>query len=295
LIKAKEDEIVGVVTQPDKPKGRGQKITPPPVKVLAQKHNIPVYQPYTVKDEGFIELVKDILPDLFVVVAFGQIIPKSLLSIPPYGAVNVHPSLLPKYRGAAPIQWAIINGETVTGVSIVCITPYLDSGDILLQKAVPIEPEQTAGELHDILAKLGAELLLKAIRGIKKGNLTPIPQNGALATYAPKIKKEDGLIDWNIPAKKIACLIRGLDPTPGAYSYLNGKLLKLFRPLVIPFTSKDEIPGTIIEANPKGIHISTKEGILVVKEVQLEGRKRMPVSEFIKGHSRLKGKKLKGK
>ena len=292
LIETKEDEVIGVVTQPDRPKGRGRKLTPPPIKIIAQQYNLPVYQPETVKDDNFINLVKTLAPDLLVVVAFGQILPKALLSIPPHGAINVHPSLLPKYRGAAPIQWAIINGETITGVSIVRITPRLDSGDILLQKAVPIGPEETAGELHDVLAKLGAELLLEAIRGLKKSTLTSIPQDERLASYAPKLKKEDGLIDWAASAKKIACLIRGLDPVPGAYTYLDGKLLKLFRPKAIPFTPKDTLPGTIIEAKPEGIQIVTGEGILLVKEIQLEGRKRLPVSEFIKGYPKLVGKKL---
>jgi len=292
LIETKEDEVIGVVTQPDRPKGRGRKLTPPPIKIIAQQYNLPVYQPETVKDDNFINLVKTLAPDLLVVVAFGQILPKALLSIPPHGAINVHPSLLPKYRGAAPIQWAIINGETITGVSIVRITPRLDSGDILLQKAVPIGPEETAGELHDVLAKLGAELLLEAIRGLKKSTLTSIPQDERLASYAPKLKKEDGLIDWAASAKKIACLIRGLDPVPGAYTYLDGKLLKLFRPKAIPFTPKDTPPGTIIEAKPEGIQIVTGEGILLVKEIQLEGRKRLPVSEFIKGYPKLVGKKL---
>ncbi|MDL1955813.1 MAG: methionyl-tRNA formyltransferase [Candidatus Desulfofervidus auxilii] len=292
LIETKEDEVIGVVTQPDRPKGRGRKLTPPPIKIIAQQYNLPVYQPETVKDDNFINLVKTLAPDLLVVVAFGQILPKALLSIPPHGAINVHPSLLPKYRGAAPIQWAIINGETITGVSIVRITPRLDSGDILLQKAVPIGPEETAGELHDVLAKLGAELLLEAIRGLKKSTLTSIPQDERLASYAPKLKKEDGLIDWAASAKKIACLIRGLDPVPGAYTYLDGKLLKLFRPKVIPFTPKDTPPGTIIEAKPEGIQIVTGEGILLVKEIQLEGRKRLAVSEFIKGYPKLVGKKL---
>ena len=285
------NEILGVVTQPDRPKGRGRKLTPPPIKVLAQKHNLPIYQPEAVRDKLFLKEVQQLKPDLLVVVAFGQFLPKALLEIPPLGGINVHPSLLPKYRGAAPINWAIINGETITGISIIKVSLQMDSGDILFQKAISIEPDETAGELHDKLATLGAEALLETIRQMQSGTIISIPQDDRLATYAPKLKREDGYIHWDKPAINIANLIRGLAPFPGAYTYLDGKLLKLFRPKTIS-ASVEAPPGTIVEATHDGLKISTGQGVLLIKEVQLQGKRRLPVKEFIKGHPDLKGKKL---
>ena len=285
------NEILGVVTQPDRPKGRGRKLTPPPIKVLAQKHNLPIYQPEAVRDKVFLKEVQQLKPDLLVVVAFGQFLPKALLEIPPLGGINVHPSLLPKYRGAAPINWAIINGETITGISIIKVSLQMDSGDILFQKAISIEPDETAGELHDKLATLGAEALLETIRQMQSGTIISIPQDDRLATYAPKLKREDGYIHWDKPAINIANLIRGLAPFPGAYTYLDGKLLKLFRPKAIS-ASVEAPPGTIVEATHDGLKISTGQGVLLIKEVQLQGKRRLPVKEFIKGHPDLKGKKL---
>ncbi len=288
----KEDEVIGVVTQPDRPKGRGRQPAPPPVKELALKYGLPVYQPETVKDEAFLEEVERLAPDLLVVAAFGQILPKRLLEIPPLGGINVHPSLLPKYRGAAPIQWTLIRGETVTGVTIMRLSPRMDSGEILFQRAISIEPEDTFGSLHDKLATFGAEMLLETLHRMKRGMLNPVSQDESLATYAPKIKKEDCLIDWQKSAQEIANLIRGLDPKPGAYTYLEGRLLKLFRPKVIPFTAKNSQPGTILDAKKEGLQVATSSGILLVKELQLEGKKRLPVAEFIKGHPNLIGKRL---
>ena len=285
------NEILGVVTQPDRPKGRGRKLTPPPIKVLAQKHNLPIYQPEAVRDKLFLKEVQQLKPDLLVVVAFGQFLPKALLEIPPLGGINVHPSLLPKYRGAAPINWAIINGETITGISIIKVSLQMDSGDILFQKAISIEPDETAGELHDKLATLGAEALLETIRQMQSGTIISIPQDDRLATYAPKLKREDGYIHWDKPAINIANLIRGLAPFPGAYTYLDGKLLKLFRPKTIS-ASVEAPPGSIVEATNDEIKIATGQGILLIKEVQLQGRKRLPLKEFIKGYPCLKGKKL---
>ncbi len=288
----KEDEVIGVVTQPDRPKGRGRQPAPPPVKELALKYGLPVYQPETVKDEEFLEQVERLAPDLLVVVAFGQILPKYLLEIPPFGGINVHPSLLPKYRGAAPIHWTLIRGETVTGVTIMRLSPRMDSGEILFQRAISIEPEDTFGSLHDKLAIFGAEMLLETLHRMKRGMLNPVSQDESLATYAPKIKKEDCLIDWQKSAQEIANLIRGLDPKPGAYTYLEGRLLKLFRPKVIPFTAKNSQPGTILDTKKEGLQVATSSGILLVKELQLEGKKRLPVAEFIKGHPNLIGKRL---
>ncbi len=287
----KEDEVIGVVTQPDRPKGRGKRLAAPPVKELALKYGLPVYQPESVKEEAFIEKVKELSPDLIVVVAFGQILPKKLLEIPAIGAINVHPSLLPKYRGAAPIQWALIKGETVTGVTIMRLSPQMDSGEILFQRAMPIEPEDTFGTLHNKLAVFGAEMLLETLHRMKKGMINPVSQDDSLATYAPKIKKEDCLIDWGKSAREIANLIRALDPKPGAYTHLDGKNVKLFKPYVITLTPQNLTPGTVLEANKNGLQIATREGILLIRELQLEGKRRLPVAEFIKGYQ-IKGKRF---
>jgi methionyl-tRNA formyltransferase len=285
-------EVIGVVTQPDRPKGRGKKLIPPPIKIMAQKYCLPLYQPQTVKDKTFLTNIKELAPDLLVVVAFGQFLPRTLLEIPYLGGINVHPSLLPKYRGAAPINWAIICGEIKTGITIMKLSTKMDSGDILLQRAIPIKAEETAGELHDKLAQLGAEMLLETIYQMKLGTISSIAQNDSLASYAPKLKKEDALIHWDMPAYAIGNLIRGLDPLPGATTYLEGKLLKLFHPKTKLFTSSDLPPGSITQITPEGIQVATGRGLILIREVKLEGRKRLSVKEFIKGYHNLKGKRL---
>jgi len=286
-----EDKIIGVVTQPDRPKGRGRRLSPPPVKLLAKEHGIPIYQPKMARDKEFVNLIRNLKPDLIVLAAYGQILPKEILNIPGLGTICLHPSLLPKYRGAAPINWAIINGERVTGVTLFKICEKLDSGDIILQRAIEIFPSETAGELHDRLAKMGARLLLDATRGMKKGTLHIVKQDEGLATYAPRLKKEDGFIDWSKSAKAIANLIRGLDPWPSAYTYLDGELLKLFKARAISLNKKVE-PGTILEIDSVGIKVAAKDGAVLIEELQRPGKKRLKVSEFAKGYSIYPGKRL---
>jgi len=290
LIKG-EDKIIGVVTQPDRPKGRGRRPSPPPIKLLAEGHNLPIYQPRVAKEKEFIDLIRNLEPDLIVVVAYGQILPKEILDIPPLGAIGVHPSLLPKYRGAAPINWAIINGERITGVTIFRLCEKLDSGDIILQRAIEILPGETAGGLSDRLAKFGADLLLEAIKDMKEGRIHLVKQDEGLASYAPCLKKEDGLIDWERSAKEIANLICGLDPWPSAYTYLNGELLKLFKAKVASLDKVAE-PGTILEIESKGMKVATRDGAVLIEEIQRAGKKRLKVSEFVKGHPISPGKKL---
>jgi len=285
-----EDEVVAVVTQPDKPAGRGKRLTPPPVKLLAQRHGLPVLQPEKIREESFLRTLKDLAPDAIVVAAYGKILPKEVLEIPPHGCLNVHASLLPKFRGAAPINWAIISGEKETGVTIMLMDEGMDTGDIILQEAVPIGPEETAGELHDCLAELGARLMVEAIRGLKEGYLSPRKQPEEGVSYAPMLRKEDGWLDFSRPAEELANLIRGLDPWPSAYTRFRGKLLKLFRPEVIP-AKVSASPGEIVSLED-GIVLATGKGLLKVKEVQPEGKKRMSAAEFVRGYRPQTGEKL---
>ncbi len=277
------DEVVAVVTQPDRAKGRGKKLTPPPVKLLAEAADIPVLQPTKIKTEEFRNGLLTYRPDLFVVCAYGRILPKSLLELAPLGCINVHGSLLPRYRGAAPIQWSIINGEEETGVTIIQMNAGMDTGDILLKAAMRIEPGETAGSLFHKLAELGCATLLKAIKGLKEETIIPVPQDDTLATLAPMLKKDDGLIDWQKDAKEIECLIRGLDPWPTAFCFLDGKRLRLFGPEVVHKES-DAPPGTVLQADKRGILVVCGNNCLLIKEIQPQGKKRMPVESFLCGH-----------
>jgi methionyl-tRNA formyltransferase len=277
------DEVVALVTQPDRAKGRGKKLSPPPAKVLAEAADIPVLQPIKIKTEEFCNGLLTYRPDLIVVAAYGRILPKSILELAPLGCINVHGSLLPQYRGAAPIQWSVLNGDETTGVTIIQMNEGMDTGDILLKASIKTEPEETAGSLFDKLAVLGSETLLKAIKGLQDGTLIPVSQNHELATVAPMLKKDDGLIDWHKDAKNIECLIRGLDPWPTAYCLLNSKRVRLFRPEVLHKDS-DAQPGTVLQADKRGIFIACGNNTLVIKEIQPEGKKRMPVESFLCGH-----------
>jgi methionyl-tRNA formyltransferase len=279
-----EDQVVGVVTQPDQPSGRGMALHAPPVKVLATAHNVPVFQPAKLREPGVLEQLQAWQPDLIVVAAYGKILPSAILTLPPHGCINVHASLLPQYRGAAPIQWAIARGESETGVTIMRISERMDTGDILLQKAIPITDTDTGGTLHDKLSQLGAEALREALRLLKQGQLVARPQNEAEATYAPLIKKEDGRIDWNQDAVTIARRIRAFNPWPSAYTTLHGKLLKILA--ARPQQSHPHLsspPGTTIEVTPVSLVVATGAGCLSLEEIQLEGKKRLPIEEFLKG------------
>jgi len=286
------DDVVAVITQPDRAKGRSGDLRPPPVKLLAQQNNIQVYQPEKVKDKGFLPQLKALNPDVIVVVAYGQILSREILDIAPRWCINIHASLLPKYRGSAPINWALINGEKVTGVTSMIVSAALDSGPILLKKEVPIGADDDVKILHGKLSTAGGELLSETMNGIRKGDLTPVPQNESEATYFPMLEKSDGLIDWHKKAEEIRNRIRGLNPWPGTYTYLQEGaeekiMLKVFKAEVVG--GPPYFPGTVVEASDKGIVIATGEGYLSLKELQLEGKRRMGVAEFIRGYKIEKG------
>ncbi|MDN5331109.1 MAG: methionyl-tRNA formyltransferase [Tepidanaerobacteraceae bacterium] len=281
--------VLAVVTQPDRPKGRKRILTPPPVKVKAEKYGIKVYQPEKIRDESFARVLESLEPELFVVVAYGQILPPSVLRIPSIGCINVHASLLPKYRGAAPIQWAIINGEEKTGVTTMWMDEGMDTGDIFLQREVIIDPYWTAVELSEVLSKVGSELLLETLEKIKAGNIIRLPQNHAQATYAPVLKKEDGRIDWKNTAKDIYNLIRGVQPWPGAFTFRKGVELKIWRAEIY---AKGETrgPGKIVGIDKeRGILVGTGDGVLLITELQEAGKKKMSAAEYLRGHSIAEG------
>ncbi|MEK6600085.1 MAG: methionyl-tRNA formyltransferase [Deltaproteobacteria bacterium] len=281
------ENVIAIVTQPDKPRGRGKKLTPPPVREAALKHNIPVFQPEKIKDETFITAIRNFSPDVIAVVAYGKILPKTILDIPPKGCINVHASLLPKYRGAAPINWAIINGEKETGITTMLLDEGMDTGDMLLTEKVEIRDDDTASSLYDRLKYIGADLLIKTIKGIKSETIRPIPQDDSQATYAPMLKKEDGRIDWTMKAEEIKNLIRGSNPWPGAYTRWDGKQIKIFKAEVEAGVKEE--PGTVINISTEGIFVATGKGILLIKELQPENKNRMTASEFIKGYRIVKG------
>lgn len=276
-------DLVGVVTRPDRPRGRGQQMQPTDVKaaVVSLGLDVPVLQPESLRDENFYAQLQALEPDLLVVVAF-LILPRSVLAIPKLGSVNVHPSLLPKYRGAAPIQWAIINGETETGVTIFQLSPRVDAGDILIQQRVAIGCDETAGELYERLKVKGAELLIRAIDGMADGSVIPVPQMDEGVSRAPKLEKEDGEIDWSKDAGDIRNLIRGTNPFPGAFTLWRDKLLKVHRATVD--TGQGEA-GIVIGADGKrGLVVGTGEGALALDEVQPAGKKRMSGADFVRGY-----------
>ncbi|NLG93316.1 MAG: methionyl-tRNA formyltransferase [Clostridiales bacterium] len=274
--------VCAVFTQPDKPKGRGYALTPPPVKVLAQEKNIPVYQPKTLRTEEAAQLIRDLNPDAIVGVAYGKILPKEILAVPPYGCINVHASLLPKYRGAAPIQWAVINGEKETGVTTMYMAEGLDTGDMLLKEKTEIGPEETAGELHDRLSQLGAELIIKTLQGIEEGTIQRIPQGDSETCYASMLTKELSHVDWNKPAQEIHNLVRGLSPWPVANTTFHGKLLKIHKTKIADGYSGEA--GHPVNANGAFIVCCGGNTALELLEVQYEGKKRMSGKDFLRGH-----------
>jgi len=275
------ENIVAVVCQPDKPRGRGRKLMPCPSKKWAAEHNIAVIQPERCKDCEFVDQIRRLAPDLIVVASFGQILPDELLAIPRLGAVNIHSSLLPKYRGASPVAYAILNGEEETGVTSMLIVRKLDAGPILLQRALPIESEDTAGTLQDQLARLGAELLIETIEKLKAGKIQPRPQDESQAVYAPALKKEQGRIDWSEPAEIIWRKVRAFNPWPGAYVGRGDRLLKIWK--AAPAQGKGE-PGTILEAHQKWIELACGKGSLRILELQPPGKKKMTPEAFLAGH-----------
>ena len=275
-------ELVLVVTQPDRPRGRGRKKAPSPVKVAASQLGLPLSQPPTVKEPGFVELLQSLSPDVIVVVAFGQILPPSILAIPPGGCINVHASLLPKYRGAAPIHWAVINGEEITGVTTVYMDEGLDTGDIILQEELRIGEGDNVGAVHDRLAALGADLLIETLRLISEGRAPRRAQTGE-PSYAPLLKAEDELIDWRKTAKEIYNHVRGMDPWPGARTFWRGKVLKIWRVSCLAGENAS-VPGTVLFAGEEGVGIACGKGAVVLEEMQLEGGKRLAAADFLRGH-----------
>ena len=288
-------EVAAVVTQPDKPKGRGKELLMTPVKAEAVKYDIPVFQPERVrKNEEFLEELKKLAPDVIVVVAFGQLLPVSVLTLPKYGCVNVHASLLPMYRGAAPLQWVIINGEKVSGVTTMQMDKGLDTGDMLLKEEVAIEPKETYETYHDKLSVVGAQLLIKTLDGLEAGTITPVKQEGDTC-YASMIDKSLGNLDFTRPAVELERLMRGLDPAPAAYSFLDGKLLKLFGADVVDSDKEYSAQecGIITNITKNTFDITTGAGVLRVNEVQLEGKKRMDAASFLRGCRLTEGTALK--
>lgn len=283
-------EVTAVVTQPDKAKGRGKKVIYSPVKECALAHDLPVYQPVRIRKEPeFIQTLRDMQPDVIVVVAFGQILPKEILDIPRLGCVNVHASLLPKFRGAAPIQWSIIDGEEVTGVTTMLMDAGLDTGDMLLKAEIPMDPKETGGSLHDKLAAVGGELLEKTLIGLEAGTIVPEKQDDSQAgEYARMLDKELGHIDFNQPAVVIERLIRGLNPWPSAYTYIDGKTLKIWEAEVLDRNYGCEY-GEVAEVTRNCLIIQTGIGALSVKSVQLQGKKRMDIAAFLNGYTIEKG------
>jgi methionyl-tRNA formyltransferase len=286
-----DDHVVGVVTQPDRPKGRGHQLVSPPVKRVAERAGISVLQPLKIRTPDFLQALSSWRPDVLAVAAYGRILPMPILSLPPRGCVNVHGSLLPKYRGAAPVQWAVINGETETGITTMLMDEGMDTGSMLLQEKLDILPDDTAGTLAPRLAELGGRLLVETIAQLKAGTLTAQKQDDGQATMAPLLKKEDGLIDWTLSATSLANRVRGLSPWPGAYTFLGEERWNVWKVVSIKHASTDT-PGTIVAVNKQSILVATGEGLLDVRELQVANSKRMPVGQFLAGHTVTAGAQL---
>lgn len=277
-------EVALVVTQPDRPKGRGKKILFSPVKEAALELGYDILQPLSVKTPEFYEKAAALSPDIFIVIAFGHILPKKVLSIPKKGAINLHASLLPKYRGPAPIQRAIINMEKETGVTSMLMNEGLDTGDILLSSKTEISSKETSASLHERLSLIAGDLLIMTLSGISTNSIKPVSQDDSLATYAPMLKKKDGLIDWSKPAEEIEAFIRGMTPWPGAFTFIGKKRIKIFASDVVFGNSKED-PGSVIDDARDKLYIATGKNLLSIKEIQEESGKRLPINEYLRGSS----------
>jgi methionyl-tRNA formyltransferase len=280
------EDVVAVLTQPDRPKGRGQKLMAPPVKELALKYGIPVHQPPKVRDPDIIGVLRDLRPDVIVVVAFGQILPKALLEIPPHGCINVHASLLPRYRGAAPLNWCIVNGERETGVTTMQMDVGLDTGPMLLKRSTAIGENEYIVSLHARMSIMGAELLSETLDGLAAGIIVPQEQDDTQSCYAPMLKKEDGLVNWCRAAGEIHNQVRGLVVWPGAYTFLDGQVLKIYRSTI---GTGSGLPGLVLRADKKGIEVACLTGSLIVEEMQLAGKKRLDAASFLSGYAVAEG------
>ena len=290
-------QVIAVVTQPDKPKGRGKEVQMTPVKIQAMEYGIPVYQPAKVREASFVEVLKGLEADVYVVIAFGQILPKAVLELPKYGCINIHASLLPKYRGAAPIQWCVIDGERETGITTMMMDVGLDTGDILEKAVIPIEEKETGGSLHDKLSMAGGDLILSTLKKLEESTLVRTPQTDEGTCYAKMLTKSLGDIDWNQGAVSIERLIRGLNPWPSAYTMWNGKTIKIWAADVIAgreaadFLSESGVPaetgtapGTVVCSDKRGLVVCTGGGLLSIRELQMEGKKRMDTPAFLRGY-----------
>ncbi len=286
-----DDQVVGVISQPDRPKGRGQQLVAPPVKLVAGRAGIPILQPLKIRTPEFLQALSAWKPDLIAVAAYGRILHTPILSLPPMGCVNVHGSLLPKYRGAAPVQWAVINGETETGITTMLMDEGMDTGAMLLQEKLTILPDDTAGTLAPRLAELGGRLLVETLAKLKTGTLTPKKQQNEMATLAPLLKKEDGLIDWTLSAAALSNRVRGLSPWPGAYTFFGEARWNIWKAVsyVGPQTGE---PGVIVAVEKQSIRVATGDGLLDIREIQTANSKRMPVAQFLAGHRVAVGMRL---
>lgn len=278
-----DHEVVGAVTRPDRPSGRGQALAPAPVRLAAARHGIPVAAPERAKDPGLLEQLRGWRPDLVAVVAYGRILPQAVLDAAPFGCVNVHYSLLPKYRGAAPMQWALLREEAVTGVTTMRLVAEMDAGPVLLAEEVAVEPGETAASLEAKLVPVGARLLVQTVAGLGQGTLAPRPQDPAAATFAPMLRKEHGVIDWHRPAGEIERQVRAFNPWPSAFSYWRGKRVKVHRAKLGAAGEETAAPGTVVGAGADGVRVGTGAGVLALTELQLEGRKRMAADAFLRG------------
>lgn len=282
-------EITLVVSQPDKPKGRGHELVPTPVKAVALEHNLRIYQPEKLRGEIAEEMIRSTEADVIVVAAFGQLIPKSILEMKRYGCINVHGSLLPKYRGAAPIQWAVIDGEKESGITIMQMDAGLDTGDMLLKAAIPLSPKETGGSLFDKLSALGASLCVEALEKLEAGSLKPEKQGESPTPYAKMLTKEMGELDWSRPAIELERLIRGLNPWPSAYTRLSGKTLKIWDADVCEEEKAGSVCGEIVRVSKETFYVSCGQGVLKINELQLQGKKRMDTAAFLRGYHLEKG------
>ena len=306
LAESAKHEVSLVVTQPDRPRGRSGKPAPSDVKLCAEQYGIPVFQPEKVREEAAVERLRRENADIFVVAAFGQLLPKTILEMPRFGCINIHGSLLPAYRGAAPVQWAVLDGQKEAGDTIMQMNEGLDTGDILMQESIPLSADETAGSLYDKLSSMGGPLLLKALDAIEAGTVTPVPQGDSGTHYAKMLRKEMGNIDWTKSAEEIGRLVRGLNPWPSAYTHWNGKMLKIW--MAEPVTQeelsalgcdekngidlKEAQPGTVMIVTKDTLMVQTGDGLLALTELQMEGKKRMPVQTFLMGCRLQTGEKL---
>lgn len=306
LAESAKHEVSLVVTQPDRPRGRSGKPAPSDVKLCAEQYGIPVFQPEKIREEAAVERLRRENADIFVVAAFGQLLPKTILEMPRFGCINIHGSLLPAYRGAAPVQWAVLDGQKEAGDTIMQMNEGLDTGDILMQESIPLSADETAGSLYDKLSSMGGPLLLKALDAIEAGTVTPVPQGDSGTHYAKMLRKEMGNIDWTKSAEEIGRLVRGLNPWPSAYTHWNGKMLKIW--MAEPVTQeelsalgcdekngmdlKEAQPGTVMIVTKDTLMVQTGDGLLALTELQMEGKKRMPVQTFLMGCRLQTGEKL---